>query len=160
LAVAQDTSVSIEDIVTHENPVTLVPKETELRVAVFSPDAKHLATANGKGTVVVWDIDSGRQLRSLSSSGVHTVAHTIAWSASGKQLATTSYRDRPRLWDAETGSLLRTPVVQSGTSTGVAFSPDGKFVATANHNGALRVWEVATGREVQSSIDVIPNGVL
>jgi WD40 repeat protein len=72
----------------------------------FSPDSRWLISGNQDGTIKIWDLLTGRELRTF-------VGHTgMVWrldvSRDGRRLASASNDGTTRLWDVETGRLLQT----------------------------------------------------
>jgi WD40 repeat protein len=123
----------------------------------FSPNGKLLASASKDETFKLWDVASGRELRTLfGDAGGGT---SVAFSPNGKMLATSSdlpiipeasgSRDSTvKLWDVGSGRELRTLNGHMGAVTSVAFSPDGKLLAAGSRAYTVKLWDVASGREM------------
>jgi RNA polymerase sigma factor (sigma-70 family) len=117
--------------------------------AVFSPDGKMLATAEGPArTLKLWEVDTGKEVRTINAA--HTVlAVAVAWSPDGTMLASSGGDGFVKLWDAKTGkelARLRGPITGKGHS--LAFSPDGSLLASVGgKEHAVRLWDVATRKE-------------
>jgi WD40 repeat protein len=117
----------------------------------YSPDGTTLASGFYDGTVKIWDVASGNELRTLDG---HTQYVTIvAYSPDGKILATTAYYEPTKLWDVASGQELRSINVNNGVR-GMAFSPDGDILATTTWdppgNKKITLWDVASGQQLRT----------
>ena len=123
-------------------------------IPVFSPDGGFLATAVDDGSVRVWDVETGKELRLLPS---HMLGGCVAFSPDGNLLAAPGPKREVVVWDVATGqkklSLFELQPYEGSCVAG--FSPDGRYlVAMAAGISALSpplsvVWDVATGQVVR-----------
>src|SRR5262249_28604090 len=120
----------------------------------FSPDGSQLATGSHDGTVRIWDIAKGQQLRQINAHTTPSVnpVYCVAWSSDGKQLISGSLDRSLKLWDAGAGTLIREfkgykeKESEKGHRDGVfsvALSPDGKLVASSSSDRTIKIWNVA-----------------
>lgn len=120
--------------------VRLQQPEYVLRLA-FSPDGERLVTSAFDASIRMWDVRSGREIRSVLGN---TVAQSLAFSPDGTRLATLHRDGRLRLWDARTLQQLLLLDPQSPSWGGpvdkIAFSPDGNRLAATGGDGAVRVY--------------------
>jgi RNA polymerase sigma factor (sigma-70 family) len=119
----------------------------------FSPDGRLLAAsgtgADGVGTLRLWDVAGGKEVRQVRGKARGSAAFGFA--PDGRALAWPAADGTLRLEDAATGKELRrlgTPA-QAGYLAALAFSPDGRRLATAGYDRSVRLWDVETGKEVR-----------
>ena len=128
------------------------PKKTSAGIfgIGFSRDGRTLVSGNFNGTVKLWDVGSGRLLRTLDG---HTdVVYKGVFSPDEKVLASCSRDGKIKIWDVATGRELRTLTGHTRPVKAVAFSPNGKLLASVSNDGTLRLWDVASGLEQRSLV--------
>lgn len=119
--------------------------------AAFYPGAARVATAGDDGLIRVWDVRTGRLLRSVRGTG-GTISD-VAVSPDGRLLAscTDSGADsKVQLLDARTLRPHRTFEAQEEGVFEVVFSPDGRLLASGGRDHVVRLWDVRTGRLLRS----------
>src|SRR5438876_1028156 len=82
---------------------------------------------NGDGLVKVWDVETGKELRTLR--GHSDRVDGLAFTADGRYLLTASWDWTMRLWDVNAGEQLRSFQFQGEPGvhvSSVTFFPDGK----------------------------------
>jgi len=119
----------------------------DINSVAFSADGQTLANGTWDKTVKLWDVATGRELRTLS--GHSSLVNSVAFSADGKTLASGSSDSTVKLWDVATGRELRTLSGHSESVYSVAFSADGKTLTSGSTDKTI-LWEVATGRELRT----------
>ena len=123
----------------HSKPVTSL---------AFSPEGKTLASGSVDRSIKLWDVASGRELRSLGGHGSWVIS--VAFSPDGRTLASGSDDNSIKLWDAASGRELRTLTGHRKNVVSVAYSPDGKILASGSWDKSIKLWDPATGRELRS----------
>jgi WD40 repeat protein len=107
----------------------------------FSPDGALLATAGRDGHIRLWEVSSGRALRSLASHP--TGVWRVVISPDGKTLASTSLQEPViRLYEVASGREIDR---LEGHLAGVgclAFDPEGHRLATGSYDTTVLVWEL------------------
>jgi RNA polymerase sigma factor (sigma-70 family) len=92
----------------------------------FAPDGKTLASGGNDGTVRLWDVATGKELRRLTGQQGAWVK-SVAFTPDGKTLIS-GHSDGFRVWDLNTGKELKFDKRQS-TGHCVALTGDGKILA-------------------------------
>jgi len=116
-------------------------------LAAFSPDAERLVTvASDDGPPEVWDVASGRLIRSLAM-GTDTRAWCVTWSPDARNVAA-GVDGGVRVWDIDGPGRT---VSDEGMRAAVpVFSPDGRWLAAVSpNNDEVRFIDVDSRRTVQ-----------
>src|SRR5262249_4356631 len=92
----------------------------------FSPDGTKLVTVAGPGTLRVWDVDTGKEIRQWAVTPFK--AHALGWSRDGRFLADACSDGFLRVWEADTAREVLKQA--QDFSPAVTFSPNGKALAT------------------------------
>jgi WD40 repeat protein len=115
----------------------------------ISGDGKWLASGSFFGTVVIWEVASGRQLRSFKAAPLPI----LALSHDGRRLATAGGQDRVvKMWDVASGRLLK-EMAGPGKGEGVsslAMSRDGAWIAIDMGEKSVQVWDAASGKNIRA----------
>jgi WD40 repeat protein len=132
-----DKSVRIWDAETCAQLAILRTEEDRPTHACLSPDGRQALVGCWYGTVMLWDISSGK-VRRWQAHPSHL--SSVAFSPDGMRILTASANPGARLWDTETGEELLTLDAPEGVSA--SFSADGQWIVTASTDGAARIWPV------------------
>src|SRR5262249_12978130 len=112
-------------------------------------DGQRFATADGNGTIHVWNGDGARV---YTIAGQNRQAPRIGFSPNGATLATVDEDGHARLWHADTGAPKADPPVVPGRIANMVFSLDGATLAVSylRNDGEVVLSDVATGKLVRS----------
>ena len=120
-----------------------------VKCAAFSPDGRQLIVGcadQGNETVgIVWDVNTGREVRRLPAFTEKGYFDSVALSPDGRRaVGTANFNKYFLIWDLETGNILHK--VEHEEDLGAAvFSPDGRTVAAAAGR-RVGLWDARTGR--------------
>lgn len=120
---------------------TYVGHTADIQQITFSADGKYLVTASSDGTVRLWDVQSGEELRQFT--GHAGPVFLVELSPNGNYLLTSGNDGTNRLWDVNSGEdLYQFP----GTflASGIAFTSDSRRFAVAKP-GIMAVHDVLSG---------------
>ena len=128
--------------------VPLVPHADWVNSVAFSPDGKRMLSGGKDGKIKLWEVASGRLIRTLRG---HTQdVNAVAFSPDGAYVLSGGGGDASvKLWDIATGQFIRFFIGHTRAVASVAFSPDGKRIASGSFDHTVRLWDVATGKLVR-----------
>ena len=114
----------------------------------FSPNGQEIATGELDGTIHIWSVATGEDLRHFSSDGNSAY---LRYSPDGKTLVSTSDKV-VQLFDSKTGQEIHRLLGHTDLAIWAAFSADGHLLASASFDKTVRLWDVATGQELHTFI--------
>ncbi|MBX2901152.1 MAG: caspase family protein [Cyclobacteriaceae bacterium] len=139
---------------------TIIQKGHELAVVAvaISPDSNYVATASRDKSAKLWELSTGREVRSFLGHQASVIA--LDFSSDGKYLLTGGNDRTARLWDVKSGKQLLAIALDDTESynkrygsgqeriNAVAFDPHGKFFVTLGQ--MVHVWEFPSGKKITS----------
>ncbi len=150
-------------------PILQVGHRRAVHAVAFSPDGRWVATGAKDNTIKIWDVATGRLLRTLYGHGSPVTALSVSpdgsllASASGNsydvryaklffkggQIGGLEEDASVRIWDVRSGRQLQVLRGHGLAVLAVAFGADGKSVTSASSD-AIKVWDASTGKELRS----------
>lgn len=121
-----------------------------ITTVAISPDGRIAASASFDKSIKLWDLASGREIRSLT--GHNGWIESVAFSPNGRTLISGGgLGDNDiRLWEVATGRIIKTFKGHRDTLKTVAFSPNGGTILSASSDKTLKLWDVASGSELRT----------
>ena len=183
-SVSPDHAVCVWDAQTGKELVRLQGHRRGIRCLGFSADGRTLCSADGDdtndeaGSVRVWSLDTGKELRRFSLRGGGDMSRPgipLCFAPDGKTLTFAAHETIRRkdgknvfilqvqvvsLLELTTGEVSRKLEPQEGRFKAAAFSRDGKLLATMNGvptvsdtlssegRNCVNVWDTATGKKL------------
>lgn len=141
-------------------PIPAAAQRTELVMQVghtedidsftFSADGRLMATGSQDSSVKLWDVETGRQLRTLNGH-FHWV-NSVAFNRDGRMLASGDAQGVIMLWNVETGQIGQTLKDRCTRIESITFYPGQPFLAsscsTDESENLIQLWDVITGRKL------------
>jgi WD40 repeat protein len=126
---------------------TMSPGIGFLEPVQFSPDGRLLLAGGDDGTLVVWDAQSGEEVRRIQ--GHSSMIQDAIFSPDGRRILSSSADKTMKFWNVDDGSLVRTFRGHSDRVFSVAISPDGKHALSSSFDGTIRLWALEDGAEMK-----------
>ncbi len=109
----------------------------------FSPDGSMALSLGIEGTAKLWDVATGRLIRTFSLSG--SKLEKVGFSPDGTRvIASSDMSEGVTIWDAESGRSIINIKQDIAFTTFIAVSPDGRAVLTSNVDD-LHLWDTEKG---------------
>jgi len=99
-------------------------------------------------TVMVWDMDTRKKLRSLKPDMGYVVSMAFSPDANLDELALAGDRDFVEIFQAGTGKVLRRVQAHKDTVRAVAFNHYGNLMASGSDDFTVKIWDTSTWRQV------------
>lgn len=119
----------------------------------ISPDGKILAAVGEKGTVVLFDAESGEIIRRLEGHekdvGQQGAVRAAVFHPDGKWLVTAGDDSRIIFWSVPDGEKLR-EIQAPGKIWEMALSTDGKVLASGGTDNDVTLWNAESGKKIRT----------
>jgi WD40 repeat protein len=114
----------------------------------FSPDGKKLATCAADKFVKVFEMPSGKFIKSFEGHTHHVL--DVAWKGDGKMLASASADNSIKVWDYEKGEQVRTIPGHGKQVTRLLFKGATSECITVSGDQTARMWNVDNGGNIRN----------
>lgn len=128
---------------------TLKGHTGKVNSVVFASDSKSVLSAGDDGVSRLWNVETGKELRSFVQAGTNVRA--VALSRDGKS-ALSACDKTIWLWDPATAKPVRPLNGHSKFVTNVAFSSDSKKMLSLGTDNAVRLWNLESGEQTWRSV--------
>ena len=148
---SDDKTIRIWDAVGNtENQ--LIRRRTIFSAVAIGEEGKRAATACQDGSILVWDVETGRELPSLT--GHKGVVNDLRTLPGGERVISIGSGGSPNIWDLKTGgNPLTLPAVDEKALNSCAISENGQWFIAGGEKGILYVWDLAT-RQLMRQVSV------
>lgn len=118
-----------------------------LYTVAVSPNGELLAAAGEHGTLVIFDVPTGRLLQRLEGHSIEEPILSIAFTPSGEQLISAGFDKKIIVWQPkEKGFSLQKSWPAPDQVSAIAMSPDGNTLASGGFDNNITLWDLASGK--------------
>jgi WD40 repeat protein len=117
----------------HEGPITSI---------ALTPNGKYIVSGSSDNTIRVWDLESGKCLKTLREH--EKSVNAVAVTADSSKVISGSSDKTIRVWDLESGKCLNTLSGHERPVYSVTVSSDER-IESESFDGTTRVWDLKSG---------------
>jgi WD40 repeat protein len=123
-------------------------EEERITAVVVTPDGRRAVSASSSRTLVVWDLETGQELRTLT--GHKGRVNAVAVTPDGRRAVSASWDRTLKVWDLGTGQEECTLTGHEKLVNAVAVTPDGRRAVSASDDRTLVVWDLQSGQALRT----------
>ena len=125
---------------------TLFGHSSFVKIVVFSPDGKLIASGAHDHDIRIWDSEN-HKCKMVLKQHLRTIT-CLAFSPDSKRLVSASYDGTVKLWDTETGVCIDELVGLKSTIYSVAFHPRVNNIVIGTYDGTMVMWNFSPLQEL------------
>ncbi|MEL7001608.1 MAG: caspase family protein [Bacteroidota bacterium] len=130
------------------NPVVQKGHYATIKSVAFTPDGKYLLTGSRDKTIKLWEIASGRELRTFF--GHTSTINDISVSSDGKFFISSSADQTAKMWEITTGKLIKSFNGHNDYLTSVDISNDNKLLLTSGFDTQAYLWDISSSQVIDT----------
>jgi WD40 repeat protein len=113
--------------------------------AAVTPDGRRVVSASGDNTLIVWDLESGKDKQVLK--GHDSYVTSVVVTPDGRLAISGSLDATVRVWDLEDGREVFVLRGHAGPIEALSVTPDSKLAISASDDNTLKVWDLIGGAQ-------------
>jgi predicted Zn finger-like uncharacterized protein len=122
---------------------TLAGHAVEVTTGSLSSDGMLAVSGDWSGTLLLWDLATGRVLREFE--GHADCIRAASFSRDSRSVISASWDRTVRVWDVGSGRLLRLLGGHLNAVNSAAFADDDRFAISGGWDETLRIWDTSSG---------------
>jgi serine/threonine protein kinase/WD40 repeat protein len=130
-----------------KEPCRVFKGHSDAVTGVAFVDGRRFLSGSRDQSVRLWDVASGRELRSLT--GHEGPINGVAISPDGRLALAGGENKIVHMWEVDTGKEQRRFKGFRGAVNGVAFAADGRHALSASREKVAHLWDMSTGKDLR-----------
>lgn len=123
------------------NTVHLKGHKQSVNCAVFSPDGSRIASTSEDNTIMIWDAENGKLLKTMEIPD----ASSLIFSPDGHRIAAIINYRTVKILDVDSGELLHTLKGHTFSIESICYSHDGRRIVSASLDDTAKIWDADSG---------------
>lgn len=119
----------------------------DIRSIAFNKKGKYFVTAGQDNAVVVWNVATGKQLKTFNGGDA---VWTAEFTPDGKYLATAGTDQLISVWELVSGKRYRTFWGHKNRVYEIKISNDGKYLYSVSGDYSLKKWDISKQLQIKS----------
>jgi WD40 repeat protein len=113
----------------------------------FTPDGKFILTGSGDKTMILWNAETGREIKTFRDFGSDVVAIDVSPNGRYVVSADRGFSDNINLWNIATGKKIKTFYGHGNIegATSVVFCHAGNRILSGGGEESLKLWDIHSG---------------
>ena len=124
--------------------ITLLGHADSILACAITPDGRRLVSGSHDRTLKLWDLESGRYLRTFEEHEDWVLACAIT--PDGRRVVSGSNDRTLKIWNLKSGRCLHTFEGHKAGVRACAITPDGRRVVSGSDDCTLKIWDLKSGR--------------
>jgi WD40 repeat protein/transcriptional regulator CtsR len=116
----------------------------------ITPDGKRAVSKLNASALMVWNVDSGRKIRSFDGHDDEHVISSVCITPDGEKAIFVIGVNNIKFWDLNTGKDLKTLAGYRDGVDGLFVTPDGKYFIAISRNNTMDVWDLKTWTKINT----------
>lgn len=116
-----------------------------INMASFSPNSRHVVTANRNGTISVWNVNNNRVEKNIIAHNSNV--STAYYSPDGKHIVSSSADKTIKIWDINTGRSVKTFTLTGHMKEvcSAEYSKKGNYILSTSFDNTAILWDTKAG---------------
>ncbi|MFN6481215.1 WD40 repeat domain-containing protein [Nostoc sp. DedQUE07] len=158
---SDDKTLKVWDLQTGKEISTLTGHNDSVSAVAISLDGKTAVSGSYEeiayyrydhSTLKVWDLQTGKEISTLTSHNDPVSQVAIAIAPDGKTAVSGSDDNTLKVWDLQTGKEISTLTSHNSRVNAVAITSDGKKAISGSWDNTLKLWDLEAGKEISTFI--------